>query len=92
MHYTYVLRSKRDKKLYYGVTSDLRRRFWQHCFGLNKSTRFRRPLQLIYYEAYLHIDDAKAREVFLKSGRGREILKKHLTSYFRNYGGCSSAG
>lgn len=78
MFYVYVLFSFRDHKLYYGYTTDLRKRINEHNAGLNTSTKNRRPLKLIYYEAYISETDAKRREKFLKTGRGREVLKKHL--------------
>lgn len=92
MYYVYILQSLKDGKLYYGMTSALTRRFWQHCLGLNKSTSSRRPLRLIYYEAYLFNEDARIRERFLKSGRGREVIRKHLKTFFGLYGDCSSVG
>lgn len=78
MYYVYVLRSLKDKKLYYGCTKDLRKRVKEHNAGLNISTNRRKPLELIYYEAYLSEKDARNREQFIKSGRGREVIKKQL--------------
>lgn len=82
MHYVYVLRSGRDDNLYTGYTTDLRRRMSEHATGKACSTRDRRPLQLIYYEAYLLAEDAKARELFLKSGSGKRFIRKQLRHYF----------
>ena len=42
----------------------------------------RRPLHLIYYEAYVLAKDAKARELFLKSGSGKRFIRKQLSHYF----------
>ncbi len=53
MHYVYVLRSAKDHNLYTGYTADLRQRVADHNAGEAPSTRDRRPLHLIYYEAYL---------------------------------------
>lgn len=78
MYYVYILISQKDNKLYTGKTEDLRRRFTEHTEGQVESTKDRRPLTLLYYEAYTNEDDASAREIFLKSGRGREVLKKQL--------------
>lgn len=78
MYYVYVLVSLRDNSLYYGMTKDLRRRVRVHNEGLNTSTSRRRPLELVYYEAYISEIDAKNREKFVKSGRGREVIHKHL--------------
>lgn len=46
--------------------------------GFNTSTKYRRPLKLIYYEAYTSETDARQREKFLKSGRGHEVLYKQI--------------
>ena len=66
MFYAYLLRSKKDNKLYIGYTNDLRRRLREHNSGKNKSTKYRRPLELIYYEAYKSEQDARRREKNLK--------------------------
>ena len=78
MYYVYILKSEVDGKMYTGRSDDLRRRFKEHNEGLVTSTKNRRPLKLIYYEAYLVKQDAIDRELFLKSGRGREVIKKQL--------------
>lgn len=53
MYYTYVLKGYKDGKMYTRAIRDLKLRFEQHEKGLVKSTRHRRPLELIYYEACL---------------------------------------
>ena len=83
MFYVYVLKSKKDDKLYIGYTSDLKRRFLEHNQGLVESTRPRIPFSLIYYEAYLSESDAKHREEMLKRFSGsmvhlRKRIKKSL--------------
>ena len=78
MLYVYVLKSKKDGKLYIGFTSNLRLRFQEHNDGKVKSTIYRRPLELIYYEAYKNESVAKKREKQLKSGKAHVALKKRL--------------
>ncbi len=58
MYYTYVLRSKKDGKLYTGFTSDLKLRLEKHQKGQVESTKDRRRLELIYYKACIDRDDA----------------------------------
>jgi len=82
MYYVYVLQSDKDNKLYTGYTSDLKSRFDQHCAGLVKSTCNRRPLKLIYYEACLTSEDARHREIYLKTAYGKRYLKNRLKTYF----------
>lgn len=76
--YVYTLLSLKDKRLYTGFTSNLRNRLSQHARGEVRSTAGRRPLKLIHYDYFIDEEDAKAREVFLKSGFGRNELKKAL--------------
>jgi putative endonuclease len=79
MFYVYILRSKRDNRLYIGSTNDLRRRIQEHNSGKSVSTKFRRPLELIYYEAYKSEQDARRRENNLKLfGRALGGLKRRI--------------
>lgn len=79
MFYFYVLYSTKDKKLYYGFSSDLKKRFQDHSNGNVDATKHRRPLQLIYYEAYEKEQMARKREKDVKiSGRLRKELKERL--------------
>lgn len=80
MHYTYVLFSERDGKLYTGTTGDLRARLKLHATGRVQSTAHRRPLTLLYCEACRSADDAYRRERYLKSGRGGRYLRTRLAS------------
>lgn len=82
MFYTYILKSEKDGKLYTGSTKNLQLRFEQHKTGQVVSTKYRRPLSLIYYEACTIEDDARRREKVLKSYRGKMIIKNRLKSYF----------
>lgn len=78
MHFTYILKSLKDYKLYIGYTNNLKNRINKHKEGKVISTKWRRPLKLIYYETYLSEEDAKRREKFLKTGWGRNYIKKYL--------------
>lgn len=80
VHYTYVLFSEADRKLYIGATGDLRKRLKLHAAGRVRSTASRQPLRLIYYEACPSADDAYRRERYLKSGRGGRYLRSRLMS------------
>ena len=80
MYYVYILYSKKDKKLYVGCTNNLRERIKMHNAGKILSTKFRRPLELIFYEAYKNQKDAFAREKFFKTGWGRNYVKRILNN------------
>lgn len=84
MYYVYVLHSKKDNKFYTGYCNNIKRRTDDHKAGEVKSTKNRRPLKLIYYEAYIEKADAQNREVFLKSGSGKRYIKKQLRVYLMN--------
>ncbi|TSC81236.1 MAG: putative endonuclease [Parcubacteria group bacterium Gr01-1014_19] len=81
MYYVYVLRSIKDNRFYTGHTDDLRKRLQEHNGKQNFSTKHRAPFKLIYYEACLHITDAKSREKYLKSGMGKRYLKNRLKRF-----------
>ena len=78
MSYTvYIIKSSKDSKRYVGYTENILRRLDEHNNGLVKSTRSRRPLELIYNEEFENKADAFVREKFFKSGKGREYLDKN---------------
>ena len=66
MFYFYVLQSVGDRDLYFGFSSDLRQRAKEHNKGRVPATEKRRPLRLVYYEAYLSEKDARNRERQIK--------------------------
>ncbi|MBI2459463.1 MAG: GIY-YIG nuclease family protein [Parcubacteria group bacterium] len=78
MYYTYVLISIKDKKLYIGFTNDLSKRFLEHQNGQVNSTRDRRPLKLVYYEACHDKYKALGREKYFKTGFGRKFLENRI--------------
>lgn len=82
MYFVYILFSHKDKKLYIDHTENFKNRFALHVSSNVTSTKNRRPLELIYYEAYKNQLDAKKRGVFLKSGFGHRFIKKQTSNYF----------
>ena len=82
MYYTYVLLSEKDWKLYVWYTKDLKIRFEQHCNWKVESTKNRRPLKLIYYEACLEQQDAIKREKYFKTHYWKMYLKNRLAVWF----------
>ncbi len=81
MYYTYILQSTVDGNFYAGCTKDLKLRFDQHAKGQVESTRDRRPLMLVYYEACLDKNDAFKREKYFKTYNGKRFLHKRIKSY-----------
>ena len=81
MFYVYVLQSMKDMNFYTGYSKHLKLRFEEHKKGYVDSTKDRRPLKLIYYEACLNEGDARKREKYLKTYHGKMYLKGRLKSY-----------
>lgn len=87
MFYVYILKSKRDNKAYIGSTKDLRNRMKLHNDGQVFSTKLRRPLTLIYYEAYLAESDARRKEQRLKNfGQGITNIYKRISDSMKKEG------
>ena len=78
MYFVYVLRSLSSDRHYVGYTTDLTQRLGQHHAGITKSTKNRGPWELVYKEAFPTRAEAVRRERQLKSGQGREELKRLL--------------
>lgn len=78
MHYVYILINKKDSKCYIGFTKKLNQRLDQHKYGKVPSTKNRRPLKLIYFEAHYSIKDAKRREHYFKTNKGKSTIKQML--------------
>lgn len=80
--FIYLLLSEKDKKTYLGSTNNLEKRQKEHNAGRCRATKWRRPLRLIYKEEFDNLLDARKREHFLKTKRGR----KELSIIFQNIG------
>ena len=84
LFYAYVLESSKDGKRYIGYTNNLKRRLEEHQKGLSRATKFRLPMNLIYFEACTNQVDAERREGYLKSTRGNRFLAKRLLAYYQS--------
>lgn len=66
MNYTYIVRCC-DDTLYTGWTNDLEKRMKAHNDGTGaKYTRTRRPVELVYFEAFDTKEEAMSREWHIK--------------------------
>ncbi len=67
MHYVYIITNKKDGTLYIGVTSDLKKRIWQHknkiIEGFSKKYNL---TKLVYFEIYDEYWEAANREKRMK--------------------------
>lgn len=78
--YVYVLRSIDFERNYIGFTKDINIRLKQHNSGKTRSTKPYKPWKLLFFETYSTKIEAIKREKFLKTGKGREYIKKYLAS------------
>lgn len=81
MYYIYVLQSRENGYLYTGCTKDLKNRMQLHSTGKVPSTKKFLPMRLIYCELMLNRSDAFNREKFLKSGWGRNYVRRILSNF-----------
>ena len=67
--YVYIMTNKYNTVLYTGVTSDLKKRAWQHKEKLADGfTKRYNVTKLVYYEVFHGIRDAITREKQIKGG------------------------
>jgi len=86
MYYVYLIKSRKYSEIYIGSTGDLPRRLFEHNKGREVSTKRYRPWELVYYEAYKSEEDAREREMRLKShGNAVRELKKRTQKSLREH-------
>ncbi len=80
MYFVYVIRSYERNYNYIGLTNNLKRRFGEHNEGKNKTTKPYKPFKLVLSEMFETRTQAREREKYLKSGIGRDYIKKILAN------------
>ncbi|EAZ82345.1 GIY-YIG nuclease family protein [Algoriphagus machipongonensis] len=75
MFTVYALKSEKDGRIYVGFTQDINRRLKEHNSGKTRSTKGWVPWFIIFAEEVETREEARAREIYLKSGVGKEYLK-----------------
>jgi len=78
MFFVYVIKSKIRNYIYVGLTSDLENRISQHNSGSEVTTKPYKPFELLHFEKYITRSEARKREKQLKSGYGKEWIKKEF--------------
>jgi len=76
MWYIYILKSLKDGNSYVGMSENPERRLLDHNSGMTKSTRQRRPFEIIYKEECGDRMVAREREKYMKSSAGRRFIKQ----------------
>ena len=80
-HYVYVLESEKDGEFYVGYTMDVQKRVQEHNDGQVRSTKWRLPMKLIYWEGCINRQDATRREKYLKTAWGKRFIKERMSHY-----------
>ncbi len=76
MFYVYYLKSSKNGDIYIGSTKNLENRIRLRNSGRVKSTKFYRPWKFLNSEIYNSRSEAVKREIFLKTGQQKELLKR----------------
>ena len=76
--FVYVLKSKLKNFLYVGYSTDYKERIKRYNNGDIQSTKSFRPYKLVFLEVYINKTDAKRRELYLKTTKGRTTLRTML--------------
>lgn len=83
--FVYVIECE-DGSFYKGFTTDLQKRYEQHCNGTGADwTKTHKPKQLYYWEIHYSEESALQREKYLKSGVGREWFKNEVVDKPENW-------
>lgn len=75
MFYSYILKSLKDGKHYYGSCENLEKRLNRHNSGQVRSTKGRIPFVIVFSEKFETRSEAFKREYFYKSIDGYKFLK-----------------
>ena len=75
MIYTVYVLKDESKYTYTGCTSNLEVRIWEHNNKVTKSTRKGKNWKVVYTKDFNTKSEALRYERFLKTGKGRELLK-----------------
>ena len=75
-YYIYLISNKNNTTIYTGITSDIKRRIWEHKNNITKGFSSKYNLhKLLYYEIYNDPENAIIREKQIKSGRREKKIK-----------------
>lgn len=81
--YVYILQSKIKDFIYVGFTTNLKKRFFEHNNKEELSTKGYAPFELIFYEAYRNEKDAKRREEYFKTTKGKVTIRQMIKEYLK---------
>ena len=77
-YFIYAISSLTRNYIYVGMTNNINRRIGDHNKGYNRTTKPYIPFKLIYTEEFNTRAEARIKEIYLKSGCGKEFLRTLL--------------
>jgi putative endonuclease len=80
VYYVYILKSSKSGVLYYGYTTDLKKRLLEHNSGKSRFTKGHLPWTLVWYSAFKDQKKAEDFELYLKGGSGKAFVYKRLVN------------
>jgi putative endonuclease len=78
--YVYAIRSLVRPYIYVGLTNNIEDRVARHNGGRERTTRAYRPFEIVWTEVFETRAEARKREVFLKSGCGKELVRSKISN------------
>jgi putative endonuclease len=75
MGFLYILRSETSGRFYVGSTDHLLRRFLEHKHGRVMATRNRGPWNVIYFEQFATLGEARKREWEIKRWKSSKMIQ-----------------
>ncbi|MFH1287558.1 MAG: GIY-YIG nuclease family protein [bacterium] len=79
MFTVYILKSLIKDRIYIGYTEDIEKRLRYHNSGKVRSTKAYKPYSLVYKEEFADKTQARKREIFLKTGKGRNFINSIIS-------------
>ena len=74
----YAIISETSNEIYVGMARSATKRLGDHNGGKNRYTKGLRPWKLFFLESFPDWSTARKREIYLKSGVGKEFLKSRV--------------
>ena len=79
--YVYILESLKDRTFYIGQTNNLKDRVQRHNKGLIKSTQYKKPYRLCYFEEFETRAEAMYREWEIKKKYNSDRRRRLISSF-----------
>ena len=79
--YVYILQSEQDGSYYFGFTSDLERRLYEHNNGMSTYTKRKIPWRVVYFEIKASKKEAIIRERTLKKIKNKSVYQQMIIDF-----------